>query len=209
MIEGHIETLSPDGIVRGWLRDTSSVAPCHIQVLHGGALMAEAMASAFRADLLRAGHGHGHYGFAARLRQPLPPGPSSVALHLPRQGSTAPMALHVPVLDPPQPITVEHLLAPEPSWTVADLLAAPGCLDTEANFRRMGAPRFVDALYRFVFERWPSKAETRLHTDNLCRRRLTAQDLLIDMLTSGERADLGSDLISPFDPLYPFTFELR
>jgi hypothetical protein len=209
MIEGHIESLSPDGIVHGWLRDTGYVAPSHIQVLHGDRLVAEAMASVFRPDLLRAGHGHGHYGFAARLRYPLPPGPCGVALHLPRHGSSAPMALHVPPLAPPQPVTVERLLAPEPGWTVADLLAAPACLDADANFRRMGAPRFVDALYRFVFDRWPSKAEARLHTDNLLRCRLTPQDLLVDLLASGERADLGPDLISPFDPLYPFTFELR
>jgi hypothetical protein len=209
MIEGHIESLSPDGIVRGWLRDTGCAAPCHIQVLHGGTLLAEAMASVFRPDLLRAGHGHGHYGFAARLRLPLPQGPCSVALHLPRQKSSAPMALHVPPLDPPQKVTVEALLAPEPSWSVADLLTVPSCLDGEANFRRMGAHRFVDALYRFVFDRWPSKAEARLHTDNLGRRRLTPQDLLVDMLKSGERADLGPALISPFDPLYPFTFEPR
>jgi hypothetical protein len=209
MIEGHIESLSPTGIVQGWLRDTGSVAPCHIQVLHAGALIAEAMASVFRPELLRAGHGHGHYGFAACLRRPLPPGPCGVALHLPRHGSTAPMALHVPPLDPPQRVTVEKLLATDPSWTVADVLAVPSCLDAEANFRRMGAPRFVDALYRFVYDRWPSKAEAKLHADNLLRSRLTPQDLLVDMLDSGERADLGPALISPFDPLYPFTFELR
>jgi hypothetical protein len=209
MIEGHIESLSPDGIVRGWLRDTASAAPCHIQVLHAGTAVAEAMASLFRADLLRAGHGHGHFGFAARLRQTLPPGLCGVALHLPRHGSTAPMGVHVPPLRPPEPASVEDLLVKAPSWTVADLLAVPACLDTDANFRRMGAPRFVDAIYRFIFDRWPSKAEARLHTDNLLRRRLMPQDLLVDMLSSGERADLGPDLISPFDPLYPFTFELR
>jgi hypothetical protein len=119
------------------------------------------------------------------------------------------MALHVPPLDPPQRVSVEKLLATDPSWTVADVLAVPSCLDAEANFRRMGAPRFVDALYRFVYDRWPSKAEAKLHADNLLRSRLTPQDLLVDMLNSGERADLGPALISPFDPLYPFTFELR
>jgi len=209
MIEGHIESLSADGIVHGWVRDTGSAAPCHVQVLHAGAPVAEAMASIFRSDLLRAGHGHGHHGFRARLHHPLPPGPCGVALHLPRHGRTAPMGLTVPPLDPPRKLSVEALLTTEPSWTVADLLAFPACLHADANYRRMGAPRFVDALYRFVFERWPSGAEARLHTDNLLRGRLTPQDLLVDFLGSGERADLGTQLISPFDPLFPFTFEVQ
>jgi hypothetical protein len=206
MIEGHIESLSPDGRVHGWVRDTGSLAPCHVQVLHCGEVVAEAMAAHFRPDLLRAGHGHGHHGFAARLRRPLPPGPCGVALHLPRYGRTAPMGLHVPTLDSPAAATVESLLAVQPSWTVADLLAFPACLDAAGNLSRMGTPRFVDAMYRFVLGRWPSRAEARLHTDNLDRVRLTPQDFLIDLLRSGERADIGPDLLSPFDPIFPFTF---
>jgi hypothetical protein len=209
MIEGHIESLTPDGIVHGWVRDTGTAAPCRVQVLHGGSLVAEAMASVFRPDLLRAGHGHGHYGFGARLRQALPPGPCGVALHLPRYGRSAPMGLTVPRLEPNQPVTVEALLAAEPGWTVADLLAFPACLHAEANFGRMGAPRFVDAMYRFVLSRWPSLAEARLHADNLSRSRLTPQDFLLDLLRSGERGDLGPSLPSPFDPLFPFTFQMQ
>lgn len=209
MIEGHIESLTPDGIVHGWVRDTGSAAPCHVQVLHGGVPVAEAMAALFRPDLLRAGHGHGHYGFKARLRSALPPGACSVALHLPRYGRSAPMALTVPKLDPQRPLTVEALLAAEPSWTVADLLAFPACLQAEANCSRMGSPRFVDSMYRFVLGRWPSAAEARLHVDNLSRRRLTPQDFLVDMLGSGERADLGPSLPAPFDPLFPFTFGVQ
>jgi len=209
MIEGHIESLTPDGIVHGWVRDTGSAAPCHVQVLHGGVPVAEAMASGFRPDLLRAGHGHGHYGFRARLRSALPPGACGVALHLPLYGRSAPMGLTVPELDPQRPATVEALLATEPSWTVADLLAFPACLQAGANFGRMGAPRFVDSMYRFLLGRWPSAAEARLHADNLSRGRLTPQDFLMDMLRSGERADLGPCLASPFDPLFPFTFGVQ
>jgi hypothetical protein len=209
MIEGHIESLTPNGMVHGWVRDTGSAAPCHVQMLHGGVPVAEAMASVFRPDLLRAGHGHGHYGFRARLRAPLPPGACSVALHLPRYGRSAPMALTVPPLDAQRPVTVEELMAAEPTWTVADLLAFPACLQTEANFGHMGAPRFVDSMYRFVLGRWPSAAELRLHADNLVRRRVTPQDFMVEMLGSGERADLGPHLPSPFDPLFPFTFEVH
>jgi hypothetical protein len=205
LIEGHIESLTQDGIVHGWVRDTSSLSPCHMQVLHNGGIIAEAMAAIFRADLLRAGHGHGHYGFAARLRRPLPPGKCSVALHLPSHGRTAPMGLMVPRLDAATPHAVETLLSAPPSWTVADLLAAPGCLDAEGNCRRLGTRRFVDAGYRFVLDRWPSKAETRLHADNLDRGRIAAREFLLDLIGSRERADLGPNLPSPVDDTFAFT----
>jgi len=116
------------------------------------------------------------------------------------------MGLTVPPLLASQPATVESLLAFAPSWTVGHLLTHPACLDAGGNFARMGTPRFVDAMYRFVLGRWPSKAEMRLHTDNLDRCRLTPEEFLVDMLNSGERADLGPDLIPPFDPIFPFTF---
>jgi len=206
MIEGHIESLSSDATLYGWVRDTGAFTPCHVQVLYAGAVVAEAIATEFRADLLRAGHGHGHYGFAARLRCILPPGPCSLALHLPAHARTAPMALIVPHLTPPPPVPVETLLATPKTWTLADLLAAPACLDPAGNFGRMGAPRFVDGMYRFVLGRWPSKAEVRLHTQNLDRGRVTPEEFLADMLISRERADLPAELPSPFDPAFPFSF---
>ena len=206
MIEGHIESLTQDGVVHGWVRDTESLNACHVQVLHNNEILAEAMAARFRADLLRTGHGHGHYGFAARLRRSLPQGRCSVALHLPRLGRTAPMGLVVPALTAAAPVAVEALLASPPSWTAADLLASPGCLDAAGNCRRLGTRRFVDAGYRFVLDRWPSKSETSLHTDNLDRGRIGPQDFLLDLIGSRERADRGPYLPSPFDDIFPFTF---
>jgi hypothetical protein len=206
MIEGHIETLTPDGIVHGWVRDTLSPSPCHVQVRYRGQIIAEAMAAIFRADLLQGGHGHGHYGFQARLRHALPPGPSELVLHLPRHGSFAPMAILVPKLNDVQPVAVEALLASHPSWTVDHLLASPGCLDAAGNHRRVGSARFVDAAYRFVLARWPTRSEAGLHVNNLDRSRIGPQDLVLDLLRSRERADLGPLLPSPFDPAFPFTF---
>jgi hypothetical protein len=206
LIEGHIESLSREHIVHGWVRDTESLTPCHIQVLYKGELVAEAMAAQFRPDLLRHGHGHGHYGFAARLRRALPEGGCAVALHLPRHGRTAPMGLMVPPLARLAPVAVESLLQSPPSWTVDDLLAAPACLDAAVNCRRMGTRRFVDAGYRFVLDRWPSKSETRLHTENLDRGRISPQDFLLDLIGSRERADRGPYLPSPFDDTFPFAF---
>jgi hypothetical protein len=197
-----IEAVSGDGVVLGWARD--GAAPLHVQVLVEAAPVAEAMAMLFRGDLLRAGHGHGHFGFAARLRKPLPQGPLWLALHLPATGRTVPVAIQVPPHRLRGPATVEALLDEPPSWTVNDLLTAPACIDWDANLSRMGPARFVDGLFRFALGRWPSKAEARLHADTLARRRLSARDLLIDLLSSPERAESDARLPSPFDPAFPF-----
>ncbi len=175
-----------------------------MQVQVQGETLAEAMASLFRPDLLRAGQGHGHFGFAARLRRVLPPGPSWLALHLPDHGETLPAAIQVPPHQMRGPAQVEWLLDEPPSWSVDDLLAAPGCLDWEAHLARLGPARFVDALFRFVLGRWAYKAEMRLHTDNLARRRVSAEDLLTDLLRSPERAESAARLPSPFDPSFSF-----
>ena len=199
--------MSPDGVMHGWLRDRSAATPCHVQILQHGVLLAEAIAGTFRADLLRAGHGHGHYGFQARLRETLPPGPCSVSLHLPRTGIAASMAMTVPALEPPRPRTIELLLAAEPGWTTAELLERPACLDMAANLAAMGEARFVDGLFRFVLGRWPSGAESRLHAGGLRAGRVTPHELFVDMLSSRERADMAPALASPYDPDFPFSAE--
>lgn len=173
-------------------------------MLHDGKVVAEAVARAFRADLLRAGHGHGHYGFHARLRAGLPPGPCGVMLHLPATGMGAPMAVNVPRLDPPRPARVEDLLRVAPGWTVADLVARPGCLDMPGQHARLGTARFVDAVYRFALERWPSAAESRLHESGLHAGRIEPEGLLLELLTGRERADMAPDLACPYDPEFPF-----
>jgi hypothetical protein len=115
------------------------------------------------------------------------------------------MGLKVPMIEARAPLAVESLLATPPTWTVSDLRAAPSCLDAAGNHRRLGTARFIDGAYRFVLDRWPSKAETRLHTQNLDHGRVSPQDLLVDLLGSHERADLGPALPSPFDDTFLFT----
>jgi hypothetical protein len=204
LIEGHIESLSPDGLVRGWVRHAARVRPAHVQVMLGGHVLAEAIAGIFRADLLRAGHGHGHYGYAARLRRPLPRGATQVILHLPEHGVSAPMPLQVPDLLAPAVLPVEALLVDPPGWTLADLLARPGCLDLDVNYARLGPAVFVDAVFRFALARWPSRAEARMNTDSLRAGRIGPEAMLVDLLRSGERADMQPGLPSPFDPDFPF-----
>ena len=190
--------------MHGWLRDSTAASPCHVQVLHEGRIAAEALAREFRPDLLRSGHGHGHYGFHARLRFRLPEGRCGVALHLPHTGLSAPMALDVPALAPAAPASVESLLRTAAGWTVADLLGQPDCLNLSASHAAQGTPRFVDSVFRFALDRWPSPAEARLHAGNLQAGRLSPRDLLLDLLTSRERADMKPSLPSPYDPDFPF-----
>ncbi len=199
--------MSSDGVIHGWLRDRGAAVPCHVQALHEGRLLAEAVAGDYRADLLLAGIGHGHYGFQARLREALPPGPCTMRLHLPRTGSEAAIPVDVPVLDDVRACTVEMLVAAVRQWTTADLLARPACLNAEANLAAMGESRFVDGLFRFVLARWPSGAESRLHAATLRAGRSQPQELLLELLSSRERADMAPELPSPYDPVFPFSIE--
>ncbi len=177
---------------------------CHVQVQRAGETVAEAMADAFRPDLLRSGQGHGHHGFDARLHRPLPPGPGTVVLHLPQLGLNAPMQLLVPELDPPRPQLVEDMLRQPPGWTTADVAAHPACLQLDANAGRLGPERFTDAVFRFAFARWPTAAEARFHVASLRAGRITPQHLVLECLASRERAELPPGLPGPFDAEFPF-----
>ncbi len=190
------------------MRDDSRRAPCHVHVLLGGEKIAQAVANRFRGDLLRAGFGHGHYGFHARLCAQPPPGPTALLLHLPHLGASAPMQITVPPLHPAGPRRVEELLVDAPGWTVADVLARPDCLDMDAAHTCLGAERFIDAVFRFVFKRWPTRAETRVNTDGLRAGRITPAALLIECLGSRERGDMDPGIASPFDRTFPFSFRI-
>jgi hypothetical protein len=204
MIEGRIESLSPDGVLHGWVRDGEDPAPCHAAVLQGTTIVAEAVAEEFRPDLLRSGCGHGHYGFRARLCQRLDEGPCSLMLTLPRAGLSAPMSVTVPKLAPPDRVTVEMLLQIPPGWTTGDLLEVPTCLNMERNHAAMATPRFVDAVFRFVLGRWPSDAEARHQAASLDGGIVSPTGLLVELLASRERADMPPGLVSPYHPGFPF-----
>ena len=188
----------------GWVRDTEHLQACHVQVTYAGEKIAEAMAGLFRADVLRGGYGHGHHGFAARLLRPLPPGPAVVMMQVPARKAAAPMQVDVPELEAPALERVEDILQQPPGWTVADVAAHPACLYPEANGARLGPAGFTDAVFRFVFGRWPSKAESQMNTESLVAGRITPRALLLECLTSRERADLRTELPGPLDPMFPF-----
>jgi len=206
MIEGFLESLLPTGIFTGWLRDTEDPAPVMLEIRPAGspAAVARAVASAFRHDLLRGGHGHGHYGFRARLLAPLPPGPAAFELYLPRRDQGVRTGVVVPQIDLAGPAKVEALLRPEPAWTTTDVLPFLACLDPAGQVARLGPARFIDAAYRFALNRWPGKGEALAYDRALAEGAASADDVLRELLTSRERADLGPDLISPWDPGFPF-----
>lgn len=204
MIEGYLEALEPAGVFVGWVRDEAGDTPAVVQIRHEGQVVAEAAARSFRADLLAGGHGHGHYGFAARLRVALPPGPAGFELYVPRWDQGMRLLLTVPVLAAAAAASVGDLVRGERRWRVGDLAGKPGCLDMAGQRRAMGTCRLVDAAFQFVLQRWPTKAEAQVYRLALEEERLAPEGLLVELLAGRERADLGDSLASPWDPAFPF-----
>ncbi len=188
--------MTGEGELVGW-----ALAPL-VTVWVGRHQVAETRACLFRPDLLRAGHGHGHYGFRARLRQTLPPGQASLTLKAGDASVTVRLAVPPPANR--LPCTVESLLAPPAGWTVADVLAHPGCLAWADQLATLGIARFIDAAFRFALHRWPSAAEASVHARALSRGSVTAEAFVVRLLGSRERADIGPGLMSPFHPDFLF-----
>jgi hypothetical protein len=209
MIEGTIEALGTDGVFRGWLRDTRDPLPALVEIRLRGQVVARALAAAFRADLLRGGHGHGHYGFLARACVALAPGMARLELFLPRHDQGIPVRVDVPVIPAPSPVPVEALLQPEPAWTVSALAGALPCLDLAGQRVRMGTQRFVDVSFQFVLRRWPLEEEALVFGRAIDEGGMTAAGFLAELLASRERADLGPDLASPWDAHFPFMMPAR
>ncbi len=200
--EAKTHTLKAEAVTSGGEVLGSAYPGAVVSIWRGRTMIAEARACLFRPDLLRAGYGHGHVGFVARLRARLAPG--RVALTLTSGGARKAARLTVPQAAEPPPATVEALLAPPAAWTVADLLAHPACIDWEAQCAALGEARFIDAAFRFVLNRWPSVAEAGVHGRALARRNVTAEGFLTKLLRSRERADMKPALMSPFDPDFLF-----
>ncbi len=199
-----MESVSGDGVFRGWLRDTRDPVPALVQIRLGDQVVAAALAAAFRPDLLRGGHGHGHYGFLARAQVALPAGVARFEIFLPRHGQGIPVRLDVPVIPPAAPVPVEALLQAEPAWTVPDLARALGCLDLPAQRAAMGTRRFVDVGFQFVLRRWPVDEEAAVFARAIDEDGMTTEAFLTELLGSRERADLGPALASPWEAAFPF-----
>jgi hypothetical protein len=68
----------------------------------------------------------------------------------------------------------------------------------------MGTTRFLDAIFHFALRRWPEKAEATVYGQALESADVTADELLSELLSSRERAELDPGLVSPWDPEFPF-----
>jgi len=206
MIEGRIEGVAGDGVVRGWARDDAAPGASRIGLRHEGRLVAEGFADRFRPDLLRAGYGHGHHAFRLRLRRRLPPGRSRLAIIF----SGTPHGAALPAEEVTVPeiaaavLPLDSLLEPAPAWTVADLRPRPQCLGLTAALARRGPARLVDGLFRFALERWPEPEEAALWLRELEAGRESPEGLLLALLALRAREDLPAALVSPFDPRFPF-----
>lgn len=209
MIEGTLDGIGPDGIARGWMMDTEATAPPVVHLRLGGTLVAETVAMSFRADLLAAGKLHGHWGFAARLRQAVPPGPAAADLVVPARAQGLRLRTMVPPLAAQAPASVEALLARPAAWTAADLLSHPAALGLPACLAAMGPARFVEVTYRFALARWPSEAERQVDAAALQSGQLTPEALLVELLGSREHVELaardGPALPSPWDAAFPYS----
>jgi hypothetical protein len=204
VIEGGLEALRADGEFVGWLRDTALDTPAVLHIRYFGQVVAVAAARGFRPDLLAAGHGHGHYGFMAKLGAALPPGPAAFELYLPLRDQGMQLRLNVPRLAAPSPTPIAALVAGESTWSAPDLARVPGCLRLAAERARMGTPRFVDVTFRFALRRWPQPPESKVYCLALDEERLSPEAFLVELLESRERAGLGPALPSPWDPEFPY-----
>ena len=204
LIEGTIESLDSCGIFSGWLRDTEDPQPVMVEVRHEGQTVARAVATLFRDDLLRGLHGHGHYGFQARLLATISPGSALFELFLPRRSQGVRTMLTVPKLDVPVHATVEALLQSQRTWTAEALVPYIACLGLAEQHASLGTARFIDMAYRFALRRWPSAPESQVYASALDEARLSTDGLLAELLTSRERQDIGPDLPSPWDAAFPF-----
>jgi hypothetical protein len=202
MLEGYVEAVDAAGFVSGWAWDGTAAA-ASVQLRHRGRVVAEGVADRFRADLLQAGRGHGHHAFRLRLRQGVPAGPATFEVVLPRRGGRAggPARVIVPEASG-RAVPLEALLGGAEAWTVAHVLAHPSCLDLAGALARMGAERFLDAVYRFALERWPTAAEIAAWTRLLTVQGVAPDVLLVELLGSPERVEMPPALLSPHDPRF-------
>ena len=203
---GGIDRVSESGQIAGWAWRGDGVERCHVRVLRDGEVVAEALADAFRADLLQAGMGLGHCGFYARLRVSLPPGPVVLQLVEARLGVAvgAPFALEAPSrLSQPlaSPLLV---LTPRPTWRDEDVLENLPRFDFAGQCEAMGAQRFVDSVFQFALGRWPEGASRQTYITALEAGDVHPDAFVEEVLLSPERKAMTTPLPSPFDYRFPF-----
>jgi hypothetical protein len=207
MTQVFVDGLSPSGLVEGWARGQSERQPLGLEFWLQGERVGAAKAELFRADLLNAGIGHGHYGYRCRLR---PKSKAHGTLEIREIGAAKVLAVHeiapdkavAPARRGTKP--VESLLIKPPAWTMADFTGAVPALDVERILADLGARRFVTYLYRFLLGRWPEPQEYAHYLPHMKRGVLNAMDVVRIVLGSEEHKAKHIIPAAPFDARYPF-----
>jgi len=204
-IDGYLDSVTEDGRVLGWACRPGHVARLHVGIFLGERLVATAVAQSYRADLLAAGHGLGHCGFAARLREDPPPGPAEFGLRLLDMPSVMPcFTLAVPAIRRPAAVVVA---GPSPRWTDADILQHLHQLRLPAQFAALGPERFVDAACQFVLGRWAEPPLIAAVRRDAAAGSFMAEDFVRGLIESDERrARADEPLPAPFDSRFPFCY---
>ncbi len=203
--QGAIETASADGTVRGWACVPGATTPPIVTLSLNGQPLARAIADRFRPDLLSVGERHGHHAFLAIAASSPPPGRHLITLSVAGVAGSISADIDFPNPGPRPTVTVENLLALPPRWTAADLRANPGVLKLTEMRGKLGDARLIDALYRFVLERFPSAGEHQARMAELHHGWLNPISLLRELLTrEPEFAARLTPLACPFDLDYPF-----
>ena len=205
MPRGSIDDVSEDGLVTGWASGPDPCVPAIVRVAVDDAVLAEAEASQFRADVLAAGIGHGHYGFRARMAVTPAPGRYRFKL-VDADGVVLVEAADclVPTQRPPERLSVEALLSKGPCWSDEAVAAQLACLNLAENCRSMGITRFVDAGFRFVLSRPVDPLSASYYGPALQRGAVTPDSFIAGLLRSADRKSLGTPLPSPYDYRFPF-----
>ncbi len=203
---GAIDGFLRDGFIAGWACRPGVIERCHVRVLRGDDLIAEAMADFYRLDLLRAGMGLGHCGFFARLRTALPAGTHNLRLlMLPEAVEIAPPRPFIL----PETAAARAVLPPvpraRPTWRDADVLAHLAQFDLARHCQELGVTRFIDRAFRFILNRWADDDARAVYPASLEKGTLTAENFFTVTLNSEERRAMTTPLPAPFDYRFPFT----
>lgn len=208
VFEGGLDGFTRDGFIAGWACRPGVLARTHVRVLWENEPIAEAVADAFRLDLLHAGKGLGHCGFFARLSRELPPGEHVFTLiAVLADGGEIEIARDLALVMPADP-EIRAGLPESPReralWRDEDVLGHLAQFDLPRHCREMGVERFVDVVYRFVLDRWADDSARGLYPSILEKASLTPEAFFSIILTSDERKGRQTPLPSPFDYRFPF-----
>jgi hypothetical protein len=209
ILRGGIDPIGADRRLSGWVigvgAATGARTPPLLHIAVNNAPAMTVTAERFRPELMAPPHCHGHYGFVLPLPASLPAGLVTLRITMAGEAGEIAGSCDLSPAGPPKDLVLQDILATPGRWTAADLLAMPAVLGLPAQVKKMGPARFIDALYLFVLERFPSKAELAARVTELERAWVAPEDMLRDLLTrESEFAERVSPLLCPFDFAYPF-----